>query len=258
MTTPPTADAFTPGGDSATRRLFVVLADARKRNRSEAVRKVWADILDLPARDTAAVLNGVATLIRLTGDAKAEVQALPHVDHAIYLKPFASIEEGFAQANLETPFESFARFMDEPTMVALQFCVDSVSRLSTMSLIPADELKQLHSEASDLLESLLKSSVPEELRALLAEHLHLFLSAINSYRITGADGLERALQVALGGFVVRNQTIKIALEHPDSKSTVTSFFKIVERLSTLLAAAGHMKELGVPLLRKLLGPGFTE
>lgn len=231
-------------------RLFNILFEARRLNQATKAREAWAQLFDVESTDTAAILQIVADLILLTADAKEAVEALDDVDHVIYLKPFARIEQVFATANLETNWKSVRDRLDEPTMVGLQFCADTLSRLHQEAVVEQEELDSLLALVDEAFREVMASSLSAELKKVIMQSLEEIRRAVRTYQIWGLDGLKRALATGVGGIFLN----KDDFERNKKQSSVKRFLSALGKLNQVVILALNTQDLLGPALQTLLPP----
>ena len=127
-------------------RLFKILTTAKAAKDNLPIKQVWANTFELDATDTSSLLLSVAELINLIRVTKNAIQKIEGIDHKIYLQPFNKIERALAVTNLEATWQSFKNHLDDATMVALQFCSDTLSRQAGEEEISKEDLDNLLKE----------------------------------------------------------------------------------------------------------------
>lgn len=234
-------------------RLYELLKNARGMGQDKPIREVWATVAGISPSDYPRVLRFVADLIILSQEAKGAIENLENVDHDIYLSPFKNVEQALARINLDDRWESFSRYLDEPTMVSLSFCADTLSRSSSNGLIPNEELDSLLLDIEQVLEQIINLELPDELRMFLVEHLEQMRAAVLSYRIFGNEGLRRALESVLGATILNQEAIKRNMVIDENQKMWGDIWKIIQNLANSLNAVESIKSLSEPIIAFLTG-----
>src|SRR5690606_37844735 len=141
--------------------------------------------------------------------------------------------------------------LDEATMVALRFCADTLSRERGEGEVDSDTLAELSTEVSSLLEKVLASEVPDELKVILSEGLEVVRRALLEYRLRGADGLRRALETVIGSLIRHSAEVK----KNQGKKTVREYLEFLARLNDVVALSLKTKQLLAPVVNYFIGSG---
>lgn len=234
-------------------RLFKILTSAKLGKDNLPIKQVWANTFELDLNDTSSLLLSVAELINLIRLTKDAIQKIEGIDHKIYLQPFTKIERALAVTNLEANWKSFKNHLDDATMVALQFCSDTLSRQVGENEISKEDLDKLLKEVDALLAKVVKSKLPEEITAFLIDNLENIRRAILTYRIRGATALKHVLESSIGSIFFHRETVKAEYESKQGKTVFQGFFGIIGNLNKLVAFALKTKELAGPVVKLLIG-----
>ncbi len=234
-------------------RLFKILSEAKARNDSLPSRLVWANILKIDPTDISTILLNISELINLIHLTKNAIQKIDGINHEIYLKPFTKLEGAFASTNFEIGWSSFRGQLDDATMVALQFCSDTLSRQISENEISKEELDALLKEVNELLSMIIKSNLPEEIKSFLIDNLENIRRAIITYRIRGALSLKYVLESNIGSFYFHREQIDKVIKSGDGATIFPVFFRVVDKLNKLVSFAINTKKLASPMINLLLG-----
>lgn len=234
-------------------RLFEILSTAKTAQDNLPIKQVWANTFEIDQNDTGALLLNVAEIINLVHLTKGEIQKLDGIDHKIYLRPFAKIERAFATTNLEAPWQAFKNHLDDATMVALQFCSDTLARQIGENKISKEELDTLLQEVDMLLSKILESGLPEEIKSFLVNNLENIRRSIITYRIRGASSLKHVLEGNIGSIYFHREQLEEAVKNEDNKEIFPKFFTVIDKLSRLVSFALSVKKLSAPIAHLLLG-----
>src|ERR1700749_4867652 len=103
-------------------RLYSILTKARSQNQQSSIKKVWSVVFETPEDQIHKIYYYLTLLADLTEQAEKEVKLIPDIDHSLYLKPFPSIRNILKISNLDAEWRNFQGYLNEPVMLALQFC----------------------------------------------------------------------------------------------------------------------------------------
>jgi len=234
-------------------RLFDILQEARRRPETYTARKVWSEVFGIEEHDTGTILRMLADLIQLIYLSKTKIEEQNDIEHELYLKPFSKLEVIFSQINLEGQWKASRDQIDDSTMYGLQFCSDRLHRSTNYTKIKDEELDEIKSLLSDLVDTVLKSKVDTFLKKLMVKNLEGLRQALIAYRIKGIDGIETEIELNLGSILLHKNEIKEKSEEKDTASLWKSYFTFLDRLNKTISAAKNIKNLGGGELMKFLG-----
>ena len=189
------------------------------------IRAVLAVTHDIRTDDRSQTFLIMARLIQLTLDSKKLVRALDGIDHNRYLEPISNIEEIFSQVNLDTPWKEFRLGISENTLSSLQFVSDMLSMRAGEKLIDEASLPELLVDVNAILEKLLESQLPEDLKEDLLVHLEDIRSAIIDYRLFGLASLKKTFDNNLG-LIIRRRDEMEEVEGNDWKGIMSSLVSL--------------------------------
>lgn len=232
-------------------RLHDLLSAARHQNPRENARKAWAAVFGIEPDDTGTLLKMLADLIDLAHETKVSIQRLDDVNHQLHLKPFKKIEALLSQLNLEASWESSMNYLDEPTLYGLQFSADRLSRASGFTQIGNDDILSLRKQIEELVNSVVDSSLPQELKLLLLRNLEAIRHALLAYRVRGIEGLQEEVERSVGSILLHRSDIVASKDKPEEQKVWQSFFKVIEQLNKLVSLARNTKELAAPALQAI-------
>jgi hypothetical protein len=241
-----------PAEDNPAGRLYEILDEARKRGDQLHTRQVWGSVLHVNPANNSELLPAPARLMMLVKEARQSVQELEEINHELYLKPFEQIERAFQHVNLEESWQRFKSQLDDPTMVALAFCADTLSREGGEIQIDSEKLQKFQEEVNSLLEDIIQSDINQELKDFIIRGLEEIRRAIFEYRLGGSEGLRKALEMNLGGMFFNAEEI----QKEKRKKVVSRYLEVINTLLNLVTIALNIKQITGPITNLLL-PGGT-
>lgn len=230
-------------------RLYDILDSARRQNPKESARKAWAAVFQVEPGDTGAILQMLADLISLMGEARTSIQRLEDVDQGLHLRPFAKIQSLLSTINLDATWEHWRNQIDETTLYGLQFSSDKLSRVSGSTQISSDELAEIRATVDELVATVADSRLPTELKALLLRNLEAIRLSLTAYVVRGIDGIRAEVERSLGSILLHQEAISQTA--PEDRKVCDRFFKLVGRLGQLVSLAYTTKELAAPAIKAL-------
>jgi hypothetical protein len=239
--------------DNPAGRLYEVLNQVRRRTGNASIAEVWAGYFNISLKDTTAIYIHLVELMNLVDRAKKSVQQLQGVDHAIYLEPFKNIELALNYPNLSHQWGQVKSHLDNTTMLALKFCSDALSVRMGEKVISDEDLSKLQMEVETLLDKVLNANLPQDLAAVLTQKLEDIRQAILAYRITGNEGLRRAVESGFGAIWLHREEIQ-ELQDEKQKETLLDILGFMAHLAQIGAFVLQAAQLTAPFI-PLLGSG---
>lgn len=188
-------------------RLHALLTKARvppRDNDNAKARDRWAEVLEVDAQDLPTLLARLSAVIALLSQVRAAIGSVPDIDQDRFLRYLPQIERAFSRLNLNNGWKSFASPIDKTAMYSLHLCDERLSALKPEISLPEDKLERLHQQVRDMFDDISANVSNPRLRSFLLEHLGAMDQALRKYRISGTPPLERAVEAAVGGYVIRS------------------------------------------------------
>jgi len=240
--------------DNPVMRLYRILESARSKSGNISVRYVWAGAFGIEQDDTVSLYLGLAELIKLFDASKRNIEQLEDVNREHYLKPLEVIEGVIKHSNLDQSWDQLKRRLDEVTMLSLQLASNTASARTGRISINEDELSKLQKTIEILIEAVIISNFSSsELKAAILEHLESIRRAILGYRISGTDGLRRAIEGTLGSLFVHREEIEIERNDKDKKQIIKNILSLIANISQIISVGLDISKL--PGMSLLIGPG---
>lgn len=235
-------------------RLCDLLQEARKKNENSKVRTVWSTVFKVDESDTGAILRMLSDMIQVSYKTQDRIRDLENIDHDLFLKPFKNIEKLFSQINLEGPWQTGRRLLDEPTIYGLQFCSDRLSREATVSTINHEEIQRIQKVLSELTESVLSLDFEPKLKALLIKNLEGLRQAIIAYRIRGIEGIEAELEASFGSLALKRDMVKSEVEEdPAKKGFFSRYIPFLDGINKTVTTAKNIDDTSGNSISRMLG-----
>ena len=231
-------------------RLLEILTQAKRdfsgNRNTTALKDVWAKVFSVSPPDPAEILQPNVALINLARSGAAAVERLHSLDRKIYLAPFRQVEMAFVQTTLKSRWADSDAHVPDTVIVGLTFVAD---RLATEpgvleNVLSQETLQHIHEQAQALLEEIVESDLPTELKGALADQLDQLIRLIRHYRIYGAQALKEFVDRAVGTVIRHHGEVQ-------QSQTGRKFVEIVRTVDTVVASALHLHQLAGPILQAL-------
>lgn len=237
--------------DNPAGRLYEILDKTRSKSKTSRVRVVWAEVLDIDPNDSLKILSSLTELVKLVAESKKRIQQIQGINTDLYLQPFENIEKAFANLNFTQQWEPIKNLLDEPTMLGLAYCADYLSREAGEKEIDPKKLAELLKAVEALQKEVLASDLPEELKSVLIENLEKMHLSILGYRINGAEGIQRAIEMNLGSVFLHGDLIKAE----NKKQVMKKFYRLLLKALEIIGPALGKVLVIDGIERLLLGSG---
>jgi|CXWL01.1.fsa_nt_gi hypothetical protein len=204
-------------------RLYDILNAAQQQSPHETARKAWVAVFEeIEPDDTGALLKMLADLIDLVHETKNSIQRLQDVDQTLYLRPFVRIESLLSRIDLDAKWEYWRNQIDDATLQGLQFSADKLSRTSSFTQIPHGDLADLRKDLDELINSVIDSSLSQDVKILLLRNLEELRHVLIAYRISGIEGLQAEIERSLGSVLLHKDQIKASKTESEEHSVWTT------------------------------------
>lgn len=178
------------------------------------------------------------------------------MNQKVYLSQCDRVKRAIFQIEAKT-YDEYSRLFNEDLLLMLQTSADALSHYSYEPIIPLDDLQRLQAEVDELLESVLSSDIPAELKKLLTEGLASIRDAILRYRVYGAEGIRKAVDRNLG-LIFRHPEDFTSASNEESEDVLSKYKGFVLRANqfvTLTVSMYSLAERGFEALQNVLGAG---
>lgn len=203
----------------------------------KTVRQAWAQLLNVPEGDLAALLRRLSEVARLPVQIREQVLRHAAVENTAYTKHLPKIEKSFAGLHLHGRWEDFINQFDDTTMYGLEVCDQY---LSTFQPDISVELEEIQGEVRELLRDVEGGELPDDLRRYLVTQLRDLDSALEEYRFSDEESIVRSIDVAIGT-IVRQPKVWVIFQETNAGKRL---WKIMARLALIIGMVGGLTEIG--------------
>lgn len=234
--------------DNPAGKLYHILQAARSKHQDTITKIVWAEVFELDINSPTEIFYSLIELITLFKETKEALEEIEGINLELYLEPFPKIQRVITATNLDINWKNYQSFLTDAVMVNLAFCAEELSKKAGEIPIKDEEIKKLSSEVEALIESVLSSSLEQELKTILLDQLTTIRQAILSYRLFGISKLKDALEKNIGSIVINRELFK----NSSKSKEISRFTKIVAMLERLVSVATKTKQLAEPVIKGIL------
>ena len=234
-------------------RLYHILLEAKKQPPSHSIGQVWSNVFKLEPGNTVEVFKIIISLCNLVDEIKELIVQDSEIDDELYLEHFPKIELVLKASGLTGSWSTVRDNLDDATLYSLKHCSNHLSKKFLEYRIEADSLEELIQLTNQFIEIVNAKIVNIKLKRVILDRLESIRNAIVNYRISGLDGLQKALEVNLG-FIYSN---KESLRESCSQDLLEQYSKIVEFLQKVISVAAKTKSVVGTALNLLKDPNSS-
>ncbi len=216
------------------KRIYDLLDKARVQAGNVTVLRAWALTLGVPA-------TGVVDIARALINLDAEVQKCREIaekfipgDKQKFIAPLERAQHLFRQMDLNAQWSSYVGFLDDNTMLSLEFGVYAMSQFhpatSPENSVKIDGFVQ---KLDHLLAECLASDMTPALKKVFIKHLESIRTAILGFLVDGPEALEAAVDGAVGAMLRHGENIKS--ESSTGKAFLADFFDVLGKVNDLVS-----------------------
>lgn len=183
--------------DDPAARLHALLQEGRKIPLTDPCKSAWERLLDAEGKPSLLMsrLGKVMEMPELV--IKAVQEVFPN--HGNNWGHWSGqVNLGFQQQNLSSDWRSFISAIDDHTITYLKMTSDMLATKANTELVPGASLAAIKADLSLILEEVLESDQPDEVKKYLARSIGKIISSIDEYRLTGALPLLDAIDSSIG------------------------------------------------------------
>jgi hypothetical protein len=201
---------------------------------SANISRAWSEVFGCDLQDTRSLMEGIIRVAKLNDEARSATTQYVEDCPDFYLAPFRQVDQLCSNMQMQTPMSTVPGFPNEGMMIALSF-VEHKLDAHYRDAPPAQsaQIDDLIQSFDALLKECLTATMNEALRTVLVRQLHSIRTALMTFKITGPDGLEAAINQAYG-YLFRNEDLIKKQGAGDEK--VVRFFDILGRANDLASS----------------------
>lgn len=231
---------------NAAQRLYDLLSKIQKADPNPRFDHTLANILSIPSNDKRLVLSVCRDLLDLITKAKKDAEVLREKHKELYLKPIEVIETKYTRTDFSASVQSFK--VDPEILQALIYAAHYLDEHDGEKLVSKEELDKLRLKAEELVNDIIGSDLPVDLKNYLISALDKFRYAIITYSINGLDGLKRAIEENSGTIYRVTNT---SGESEPATQVIYRFLTYVSTIADVIAVA-QFTQNAIPIIQNLL------
>ena len=230
-------------------RLVSIIESAGSISPNARLKEVWAKTLGCEPSDTAEVLRLMGELILLAGKAKKAVLDIENIDVNLYVAPFKGVEALLSNMNFDKRWHEVATLVDPQTLMALKFAADLLKREGVGSFELSDtQVDELMTKLDEILDRVLKSSLPTKLKQLFARNLEQLRQTLISLKISGVEGVEQEIDRALGSAFRHTAELKeIASQSEENAAVIKDYFGVLSNINETITFGQNLAMIAAPV-----------
>lgn len=235
------------------KRLYDISSLLKTQSTSINLNEVFSNLFLIEENDRVAQFSTLIDLVNLGRSSVKQIESIADISER-YIKPVHTVQNAILTLNLDSTLHSFKHTVTDQVLYGLEFSCDMVEREFKEVVIDHNELVTLQKEVEDLINNIIASQLPSDLKNLFIERLELIRKSFVTIRITGVEGVKQALELSAGAlFLNRDKVIK-----NNEDSNVNGVIHFMDKLNTFVSVVNGVKELAIFAGSLLLGAGVNK
>lgn len=220
-------------------RLAMILNNLRQV-KNKALGDAWVEVLGVDKKDTGELIQRVALVSRLVDDTEAQIKSQKDLNHGLYLRWTPLVREVFTNLNFRASVNDVNGRLTPEAMTGLEFCDEILSRSCPERTLDPQKLAEVIQEVKSLIDQVIASELPNDLKEFVLDKLDLLLRALEMYQVAGIGPIATALDTIIG------TTARCGGKpYAQSKDTPLGkkFWSLCGKVATMIALADGGKKL---------------
>lgn len=220
-------------------RLLNILTEGKEANVSENCKNVWSRILGVKDSDSFVLVGRIGKVFSLVDNISIELRKLDNVDVARYMSWTKQLENAFSSCNLSSNWNEFIKHINEPVLDYLHMTSGMLSTNCPQPVLPRSELDSIHNGAKDLIEEIINSDLPDNIKQYFVTQLRKIIIAIEEYKITGAAEVVDIVEATFGKAVLSKNVI----DGKDTNETMGNFWKFMAKTALVVSTVAGILQI---------------
>lgn len=225
--------------DNPAKRLLRILEKGKKIPNEKNCREAWAQILGVSASDEAALLGRLGSTMALSSQIVDSLQLIEGVQIDRYTYWAKPINQAFSQSNLDGNWREFKKHIDTHAINYLTMTSDYLSVQAPEPMIPESKLKDILSNARDLIDQIKASDLPISIKEYMLRQLYKICTAVDEYEITGALRISDITENTFGHALMNQGEVKATSGSEPAKM----FWTFMARVAVVVTIASGLDQL---------------
>jgi hypothetical protein len=211
-------------------RIYTILQQASALPENGGTVNAWASLFQINEPHSAKLAIAVSEhllwsnkeLIILEAQLRASV-----LREELYVSALANLGQAFSTMYIATNWASVKQYLKQETLIPLAHWVDILPQEETP--IQQQELEEILKQVEELEGCLRTSTLPEDLKLLITQHIISIRTAISQYPIAGARAIKEAAHNALGELI----DVKETINENSNTNEVTSLLNVWKKANLI-------------------------
>lgn len=187
--------------DNPAARLLALLEEGKKKPKETSCRVVWEELL-ATRKNPPLLMSRLGKAMELPSlIIEAVKEQFPNQGNTWHHWE-SQVNTGFMVQNLQSDWASFINHIDNHSITYLRMTADLLASKSTTKLIADESLVEIKTKLTEILEEILKSNQPDEVKKYLARNIRRMITAIEEYHLTGAILLLDSIDTTVGHMAI--------------------------------------------------------
>jgi hypothetical protein len=229
-------------------RLYNVTQRLRSTSGKGPPARLWAQALDIPINREMTgplliqVVQSIVGFLDLLKETETGIQELEFDDFYSEAFPPLRLVAEVSLSNLHANQSNLTRSITDETITLLRVIASEWGKKKTDPKIEEQVLKDIQAEAHGLFEAVKRAEIDRDLKRLILLLTTEVEQSIQHYRISGPEGLERALALIRGYSGLHKDIVDEARADQRGKIWWDKFYKVANKLFEVVKFANDTRK----------------
>lgn len=234
--------------DNPAQRLLDILVEGKELNPKLNCRAAWKTLLKAESESEAALLARLGKVMELPEQTMNLLGSVGENDDDAHQHWVQQVSTAFSKQDFGGYWETFSNHIDMHCLSYLKISARLLKAHSTVAELPESTLETVRSEVQSLIEMVLASNLPSNLKQYLVRSFQRVLVAVQEYSITGAVPVIEALEVTFGHSVA-DLAFREAVKESDVGDQI---WEVLFKISATVSLATGLPALAAGAVQLLL------
>lgn len=229
-------------------RLYEILSLARKTASTGEminVKEVWVEVLGINVDNDTQVFSALVKLVSLTESIKKEIEKAKNKQKEYLVGELTKIEKSLMNLHLSNNAIDICHEITASNLQALQSCAVILDFIFDYKEITEEQLESIRRDINELINEILNSDLENEFKGFILKGLREIEYAINSYKISGLEGLKSLINENVGGILLNTRLVQSTRDsnNKNIKEMVEKVIKTFYSINTIITFTDNLKPL---------------
>ncbi len=215
-------------------RLLKILVEGKTFDNKKKCRDVWGSLLKVSPSDDALLMARLGKAMELPLEVEAAIEEHVPEEKATQAYWIKRVSSAFKQQNLEQPWETFNKYIDDHTISYLRMSSKLLGVLSNGSSLSDEKIDEVRESISELLSDVRGSDIAPQAREFLIRSLQRILLALDEYHISGSLPIINAVESTFGHVVI-NPEFRQAVTESSLSDKIWNTLSVVASAVTVIS-----------------------